>query len=150
MATIVLIIVAMLLAIVQPYKAEFTAYNAVDSVFILTIAMWYGTAVFFNTATATSQGLLDKTVIVSFLIAAIPLLYLVVIFLRWIYSHTGVGQRLVKSIKRQIGRFCIQEHSIQLEESLPDRLINLRLYDHDGFSDQPYINIHNDKTTTTL
>ena len=150
MATIVLIIVAMLLAIVQPYKAEFTAYNAVDSVFILTIAMWYGTAVFFNTATATSQGLLDKTVLVSFLIAAIPLLYLVVIFLRWIYSHTGVGQRLVKSIKRQIGRFCIQEHSIQLEESLPDRLINLRLYDHDGFSDQPYINIHNDKTTTTL
>ena len=151
MATIVLIIVAMLLVIVQPYKAEFTAYNAVDSVFILTIAMWYGTAVFFNTPTATSQGLLYKTVIVSFLIAATPLLYLVVIFLRWIYSHMGVGQRLVKSIKSQIGRFCIQEHRVRLEESLPDRLINLRLYDDDdGFSDQPYINIHNDEKTTTL
>ena len=151
MATIVLIIVAMLLAIVQPYKAEFATYNAVDSVLILTIAMWYGTAVFFITASVTSDRLLHKTVIVSFLIAALPLLYLVVIFLHWIYSHMGVGQRLVERIKSQIGRFCIQEHGTRLDETLPDRLINLRVYDDDdGFSDQPYMGIHSGETTTTL
>ena len=122
----------------------------VDSVLILTIAMWYGTVVFFITASVTSKRLLHKTVTVLFLIAALPLLYLVVIFLHWIYSHMGVGQRLVKRIKRQMRRFCIREHGTRLDETLPDRLINLRVHDDDGFSDQPYMGIHSGETTTTL
>ena len=38
-ATFVLVGVAMLLAIVQPYKADFNTYNTVDLVFMLTLAM---------------------------------------------------------------------------------------------------------------
>ena len=148
MAPFVLIGVAMLLAIVQPYKAEFSTYNAVDSVFILSLVMWYVIALFISKAPIKSHRVLDITV--SGLLAVLPLLYLVVIFGHWICSRMGVGQRLVERIKSQIGRFCIQEHGTRLEETLPDRLINLRVYDDDGFSDQPYMGIHSGETTTTL
>ena len=38
-----LIVYAMLIALIQPYKAEFAVYNKVDTVFILLLALWYCT-----------------------------------------------------------------------------------------------------------
>ena len=113
--------VAMLLVIVQPYKAEFAAYNVVDSVLILTLAMWCGSAMFFNIAATKAHRLLNTSLIVSILLAVLPLLYLVVIFLHWICSRKGNKRRLVQSI---IGRVCRRIQGAGLEESLPDRLIN--------------------------
>ena len=150
LAILVLISVAILITILQPYKAEFAVYNAVDSVFILVLAMWYGTAVFYYTAAIKANYLVKTSVIVSSLVGTVPLLYFIVIFLRWIFSCTKVGQKLLKRVKSQIGRFCRQEHNTRLDESLPDRLINLRLYDSnesmansiDSFRDQAYSIIH--------
>ena len=71
----------MLIIIVQPYKAKFSSYNVVDSVFILTLAMWYGTVAFFTIAAGKTHRLLKTPLLVSFLVAVLPLLYLVVIFL---------------------------------------------------------------------
>ena len=45
MAILLLMGIVMVIARVQPYKAEFAAYNAIDSIFILALAMWYGTLV---------------------------------------------------------------------------------------------------------
>ena len=59
-----LIGIAMLIIIVQPYKAKFSSYNAVDSVFILTLAMWCGTAAFFNIAAAKAHRLLKTSLLV--------------------------------------------------------------------------------------
>ena len=150
LAILVLISVAILITIIQPYKTEFAVYNAIDSVFILVLAMWYGTAVFYYTAAITANYLVKTSVIVSSLVGTLPLLYFIVIFLCWICSCTEVGQKLVKSIKSQIGRFCRQEHNTRPDESLPDRLINLHLYDSndsmanstDSFRDQAYSIIH--------
>ena len=157
-AILALIGIAMLIIIVQPYKAKFTSYNTVDSVFILTLAMWCGTAVFFNIAASKAHRLLKTSLLVSFLVAVLPLLYLVVIFLHWICSRWGFGQRLVYVIKSQIGRVCKQTHDTRLDESLPDRLINPCRYNKDenhaayygatsteGFSDQVYSRIGDDE-----
>ena len=153
----VLIGVPMLLAIFQPYKAEFRSYNAVDSVFILTLAMLYVTTLILSNTPEKLHKVLDITVVVSFLLAALPLLYLVAIFGRWICSRTGAGQRLVQSIKSRMQRFCRRAHGTRLEQSLPDRLINLHLYHDDGdfsmannserFSDQAYSSINNEEST---
>ena len=158
-ALFVFIGVAMLLAIVQPYKAEFSTYNAVDSVFILTLATWYGTAVFYSIAVVKAHDLVVTSVIALFLVGTLPLLYLIVIFLRWIFSRWGIGRIVVKSIKRQIRRVCRRENGTGLEESLPDRLINLHLYqdnedfhmanNSERFSDQEYSNINNDESVAT-
>ena len=135
-AILALLSVSMLLVIVQPYKVEFAAYNVVDSVLILTLTMWCGAAVFFNIAGVKAQRLLKTSLIVSFLLAALPLTYLAVVFLRWTCSHSRVGQRLVHSVKSQIGRVCRLTRGTGLEESLPDRLINPCRYNgtHDSFS----------------
>ena len=155
-ALFVLIGVAMLLAIVQPYKAEFSTYNAVDLVFILTLAMWYGAAVFCNIAVIKAHTLVKTSVIALFVVGTLPLLYLVVIFLHWICSRRGIGQRVVESINSQIGRVWGRTNGTGVEESLPDRLINLHLYqdnedfhmanNSERFSDQEYSNINNDES----
>ena len=110
-AILSLIGIAMLIIIVQPYKAKFSSYNAVDSVFILTLAMWCGTAAFFNIAASKAHRLLKTSLLVWFLVAVLPLLYLVVIFLHWICSRNRFGQRLVCIIKSQIGR--VHKHMTQ-------------------------------------
>ena len=146
----------MLLAIIQPYKTEFAAYNVVDLVFVLTMAMWCGAAVFFNTAAVKARYLLKVSIIVSILLAVLPLLYLVVIFLRWICSRNKLGQRLVQRIKRTSFK---QTLGTELEESLPDRLINPCFYQDDGdfsmansserFNDQIYSSVNSDETAMT-
>ena len=158
LAILVLISVTMLIAIFQPYKAEFSTYNAVDSVFILVLAMWYGTAVFYYTAVIKASYLVKASVIVSSLIGTLPLLYILVIFVHWICSRNKIGQRLIQKLKSQIGRACRRAHGRQthgtgLEESLPNRLIDHCHYDNsegdfsmtnsfDVFSDQAYAILH--------
>ena len=159
-ALFVFIGVAMLLAIVQPYKAEFSTYNTVDSVFILTLATWYGAAVFNSVAVVKAHDLVVTSVIALFLVGTLPLLYMIVTFLRWICSRLGIGRRVVvESIKKQIRRVCRRENGTVVEESLPDRLINLHLYrdnedfrmanNSERFSDQRYSNINNDGSIAT-
>ena len=153
---LVLIGVAMLLAIFQPYKAEFSTYNAVDSVFILTLAMWYGTVLCLNIAAVKIRRLLKTSAIVSFLVATLPLLYFGVVILHWICTRRGVGQRLFQSIKGRIGG---KAYCTGLEESLPDRLINPSLYHDDGdypmanyterFNNQAYTSINSEESTMT-
>ena len=67
--------------------------------------------------------------------ATLPLTYLAVVFLRWTCSHSRVGQRLVHSIKSQIGRVCRRTRGTGLEESQPDRLINPCHYNSDRTHD---------------
>ena len=156
---LVLIGVAMLLTIFQPYKAEFRTYNAVDSVFILTLAMWYGTILCLNIAAVKVRRLLKTSAIVSFLVATLPLLYFGVVTLHWICSRKGVGQKLVQSIKNRIGGMYKLAYCTGLEESLPDRLINPHFYQDDGdypmannterFSGQTYSSINDEESTMT-
>ena len=159
---LLLIGVAMLIARVQPYKAEFAAYNAVDSIFILALAMWYGAMVCLSLAAVKAHNLVKVFVVVLFLVAASPLLYLIVIFLCWICSRREIGQRLVLKIKSQIRRRCRRAHGTVLEESLPDRLVNPQLYcdefchtitfpmtnSSERFSDQTYSNINNNESAS--
>ena len=70
MAILALIAVAMLIARVQPYKAEFATYSALDSVFILALAVWYGTMVCLSIAAVIAHNLVETLIIISFLVAA--------------------------------------------------------------------------------
>ena len=143
-ATFVFVGLAMLLAILQPYKADFSTYNTVDLVLMLTLAMWFGTVVFFDTITAKSRELLDITVIVLYLLAVSPLLYLVVIFGHWICSHTGVRQ----SIKSRMERVFRRTHGTRLDKFLPDDGGDfLMANDNERFSDPVYSSISHEEST---
>jgi len=158
LAGLVLIGVAMFTVIVQPYKEEFAAYNIIDPVFFLTIAMCYGTIMCINIAAVKAHHLLKLSLIISFLVGTLPLSYLVIIFVRWICCCRGVGQRLVQSIKCRIKKGSSQTCSSALEFSLPHRLVEPSLYNNVGahatvysdnstekFSDQGYSSINTDE-----
>ena len=155
-ALFVLIGVAMLLVIVQPYKTEFAMYNVVDTIFVLVLAMWFGTVAFVSIAVVKASNLVKASETASFLVATLPLLYFTVIFLHWVCSRRGIGRRIVESFKSQIGRVCRRTNGTELEESLPDRLINLHLYqdnedfhianNSERFNDQEYSNITNNES----
>ena len=158
LAGLVLIGVAMFTVIVQPYKEEFAAYNIIDPIFFLTIAMCYGTIMCINIAAVKAHHLLKLSLIISFLVGTLPLSYLVIIFVRWICCCRGFGQRLVQSIKCRIKRGSSQTCSSALEFSLPHRLVEPSLYNNVGahatlysdnstekFSDQGYSSINTDE-----
>ena len=65
-AILLLMGIVMVIARVQPYKAEFAAYNAIDSIFILALAMWYGTMVCLSIAAVKARNLVRTFIIVSF------------------------------------------------------------------------------------
>ena len=118
--------------------------------------VWYH-GVFLFIAAAKAKYLLEASVVVSFLVGALPVLYLVLVFLRRICSCMGVGQRLLQTIKSWMGRFCRRTNTTELEGSLPHRLISLHLHRDGGdtpvtnsskrFSNQVYFSINNDETT---
>ena len=124
---------------------------------IVALTMWCSTVVIISTAVAAKvHNLLETSSILSFLIGSLPLLYLGVIFLYWIYSRSGIGQQiLIKSITSWIRRVCRQIHGTGIEESLPDRLVNPSRYGEDDdvsvpmannrkrFSEQTYLSISN-------
>ena len=120
--------------------------------------MWCSTVVIISTAAAAKvHNLLETSSILSFLIGSLPLPYLDVIFLYWIYSRSGIGQQiLIRSITSWIRRVCRQVHGTGIEESLPDRLVNPSRYGDDDddvnvpmannrerFSEQTYLSISN-------
>ena len=155
LAGLVLIGVAMFTVIVQPYRAEFAAYNIIDPVFFLTLAMCYGAVMCMNIAAVKARNLLKLSFVLSFLVGTLPLSYLVVIFVRWICCK-GFGQRLLQNIKSRIRRGVTNQ---ALEESLPHRLINPSLYNNDGthaafyranstekFNVQPYLSFNTDES----
>ena len=141
LAGLVLIGVAMFTVIVQPYKAEFAAYNIIDPVFFLTLAMCYGAVMCMNIAAVKAHNLLKLSLIVSFLVGTLPLFYLVVIFVRWICCCRRFGQRLLHSVKSWIKRVSNQAHTSALEEFLPDRLINPSIYNTDGTHASPNLSL---------
>ena len=53
--------VAMLVAITQPYKPEIATYNTVDSVLIVALTMWCSTVMFISTAAAAKVHNLLET-----------------------------------------------------------------------------------------
>ena len=139
--------------------AEFAAYNIIDPVFFLTIAMCYSAVMCMNIAAVKTRNLLKLSFILSFLVGTLPLSCLVVIFVRWICCCRGFGRRLVQNIKSQIRRVTNHACTSALEESLPHRLINPSLYNNDGtcaafyrasstekFSDQAYSSINTDES----
>ena len=103
--------------------------------------------VFFNTIAMKSREVLDITATVLFLLAALPLLYLLVIFGHWICSRSGVGQ----SIKSRMQSVCRRAHGTKLEESLPDDGGQFSMANNsEKFSDQAYSSIKNEERHSVL
>jgi len=130
-AQIVFVSLAMMIAIMQPYKPQFSIYNAVDSVLVLLMALWCATVVSINIAAMKAQKWLKFWMILSFLLAVLPLVYLSVVILHWMCCQKKLVRRMIGTMSHWIERSTGQMIAFDIEESLPDRLINPAEYEED-------------------
>ena len=124
-----LIVFAMLIAIVQPYKAEFAVYNIVDTVFILILALHYCTLWCVEVASLKDHRYTTTSKVAMGVVAVLPLFYMTAITLYWLCSRTKIGRNMIRKI-----RHCVQHQpSLQLrdvndEDFLPHRLSHPEQY----------------------
>jgi len=129
-AQFVLITLAMMIAIMQPYKAHFSVYNVVDSVLLLLLALWCGTIVYIYVTGMTAQKWLNVLVVLSFIVGVLPLFYISFVTLHWMCCKRKFTQRMIRQVCVWIRRNTRQMITA-VEESLPDRLINPAEYEED-------------------
>jgi len=125
---LILIALALSVAIIQPYRQDLAIYNTVDIVLILMMAAWYGSLLCAITADQTAHIHLKVFLVVSFIIAILPLVYLSYIVLRWLVTRRSVQQKLCQRF-----RTWKQSNRTQLlsDSDLPDRIVNPDNYNRD-------------------
>ena len=95
-ATIVLIIIALLLIILQPFKPSARKLTELHTMFILLQALGYTGAI----GTSSANGSLQLPFLAILLSAAVlPLLYLSAIILHWGYTNRTFGWDVIRKLK---------------------------------------------------
>ena len=123
-ALFVFIPLAMAIVIVQPYKPRFSTYNSLDSVLPLLLALWCATFVCINIADLKAQKWSKFFVLLSYIVAVLPLFNISFVTLLWMCSRRQFGRRMIERVHGWITENRRQMVLTGSEESLPDRLIN--------------------------
>ena len=90
--TVGLLLLAMLIVIVQPYKKKFTTYNTTDTVLILLLAAWYASILCLNVSQMKSLEFVTISLIFALLTAILPLFYILVVIIHWLYIAVCVNR----------------------------------------------------------
>ena len=123
-AEFVFITLAMMIATIQPYKPHFGIYNAVDSVLVLLMAFWWATFICINLAGLKARRWLKFLLVLSFIVAVLPLFYISFATLRWMCCQRKFVHRMKRKICGWIGGNTGRIITADSQESLPDRVIN--------------------------
>ena len=90
--TVGLVLLAMLIVIVQPYKVKFATYNTTDSVLILLLAGWYASVLCLSVSSSKSFKFVKVSFIIIALTAILPLSYILVVIMHWLYNAIHVNR----------------------------------------------------------
>ena len=89
---VLLIVLALIVIVVKPYRN--IVYNRVDTVLILLLAMVYSSILIYNIASVKESRHVKATLSMSFIVAALPLVYLFFICVYWVLTRSLVQDRL--------------------------------------------------------
>ena len=129
-ALFVFITLAVMTAIMKPYKPQFVMYNGVNSVLVLLLALWCATFVCINIAAMKAWRCLILSVVLSFILAVLPLFYISFVTLHWMCYQWKFAQRMIRKV-RGWSRRNAGQLTVVVEESLPDQPINPAEYEED-------------------
>ena len=124
---IILIVFAMLITIIQPYKEEHSVHNTMDTVLMLTLAMCSVLTLGANVAVLKAHHYTNVMLALAFFVAVLPLLYITFILLRWLRSRCKVGRRCGFTCTWRLSPERSRTQS-KSDDLLPDRLINSEAY----------------------
>jgi len=130
---VILIVFAMLNTAIQPYKQKHSVHNAIDTVLILTFAVFNALILGANVAVLKDHKYTKVMLVLAFFVAMLPLLYITFIVLHWLWSRCKAGQRCIRSFQAFMCTWRLSpDRSVTQSQSdnlLPDRLINSEEYD---------------------
>ena len=104
---IILISVIILLLNFDPYKEVVKHYTVIDAFFMIFLSIFYVSLLGVNVADIQTNRYKISFLIMSTLAAIVPVIYISVITLHWIYSRRKWGKQLLLSIK-----FCMSRQLI--------------------------------------
>ena len=90
--TVVLLLLAMVIVIVQPYKVKFATYNTIDTILILLFAAMYASIVCLNVSQMKSLKFVKMSLIIGLLTAIFPLLYIFAVIIHWLYTAVHMNR----------------------------------------------------------
>ena len=136
---------SVLYIVFKPYKSKFSMYNTVEAVLYLTLAMLHGAVVSINIAAIKNIQYVNLTHWMTCIITMVPLIYIVVITIAWVITHSKHGRKLVAHFRecRKIRSFSDSES--QMSEGLPDRLLNPVQYQENSPLDHHDDGVHGDE-----
>ena len=97
--SILLILIAILVITVQPYKAAVSHYSDINAIFFLFLAMWYVSI--FGLSSSGLNALRAKYPLIGIALSVplLGLLYMLGIILRWVYIHRKFGENIIKRLQ---------------------------------------------------
>ena len=98
LTAIIFLLLVLLIVNVQPFKAPVAHYSKINATFFSLLIFIYIVICGWDVAGIKVQYLLHFLYILSIFSAIIPLVYTLLIFLYWIYSHSGLKLRLANMI----------------------------------------------------
>jgi hypothetical protein len=93
-----LVMVAMILILVQPFKENVSYLSNVTTVFLLFLAMWFALMARNSIANTLGKGYDTPHLLLAAAIGTLPLVYISVLTLHWVYSHKKFGIQIFQTI----------------------------------------------------
>ena len=115
MITLVLITAGVIVALFQPYKQNYTLYNKVHAGGYFLMALWCGGIVTSDVASMKDYRYVNVGFAITILCTLIPLLYIIVITLNWVFSRKHIINILIRKLQWR------KREEPSLEQLLPRR-----------------------------
>lgn len=96
-ATTVLIVLAILIVTVQPYKKQYAMYNKLDAIMALLQAMWCTSVLCINFSVIKGRYFLKFSMVVCGIFSVLPLFYITFVIFHWFYTKScfrGLTERI--------------------------------------------------------
>ena len=90
--TVVSLLFALLIVIIQPYNKKFATYNAIDTVLILLLAACFASILCLNVSQMNTLKFVSISLTIVVLTAILPLFYILVVIIRWLYIAIHVNR----------------------------------------------------------
>ena len=132
-STITLLLLVMLMVIVQPFKPAVAHYTKLNVTFLLLLALYYTAISGMDVASIKATRFFKPYILSVGVIGSIPIIYIPCVIIQWIIAKRKWSRNLVSKFKawRQGYDWYGIESDQDMEESLPDRIVNPNQY-HEG------------------
>ena len=96
MGSMCLVLFATLMIIIRPFKSDLNHYTDINVIFILLLALWYVTVTGIDIVSVRKHEIIWIFYVFTLTFGILPLLYISVIVLYWIFKHRKFGFELIR------------------------------------------------------